>query len=402
MIENDKQTHILVECPELIASVRLGVLAPLAPLEKDGLCEVRFRRTVDIHKRDIEWCDVYVCVRGFERIHVFLSQVVKRSGRTLLYFLDDDLADIPSDIPSANFAILCNARENIQAILRNADALWVVNDHLGKKYSAWCPRVLLSRVPVDLTDIPRNPAPDRKLRVLYAGSLDHTPMIQKQLVPAILRLLDNYPENFSFTFIGADPGITVKDKLSYHPFLDSYDAYKKLVKSGRFHIGLAPIRPESFFGYKYYNKFIEYASDGIVGIYAFQRPYTEVVVDGYNGYLTDCEPEDWYQALLRAWRERDKLTLFADNAIALLQKDFSPRSVSDQLKNQGGDLLLRKTSGVVQWSFPYSLKGMFFIERIHYHFRRNRILAIPILGYRLIRKIGKSLLKWGQSHARRR
>ena len=58
----DRLTHILVECPALIASVQVGVLNALAPLE-GRICEVRFRETRRLKRKDIQWCDIFVCVR---------------------------------------------------------------------------------------------------------------------------------------------------------------------------------------------------------------------------------------------------------------------------------------------------------------------------------------------------
>ena len=61
-----RQTHILVECPEYIVSASLGVVECLNPLERAGLCEIRFMRTLSIRSRDLAWADLLVTVRGCE------------------------------------------------------------------------------------------------------------------------------------------------------------------------------------------------------------------------------------------------------------------------------------------------------------------------------------------------
>ena len=109
-------TNILVECSEKTASVQIGVLNLLAHLVKEGKIEVRFLCTRNLNKDALLWCDIYICVRGFERIHVELAKMAKRAGCFLVYFLDDDLIDIPADIPSADFLLQCNAKRNIQSI----------------------------------------------------------------------------------------------------------------------------------------------------------------------------------------------------------------------------------------------------------------------------------------------
>ena len=54
-----RRTHILVECPEKIASVKVGVLDALHPLEETAAI-VRFCETRNIRPEDICWADVLV------------------------------------------------------------------------------------------------------------------------------------------------------------------------------------------------------------------------------------------------------------------------------------------------------------------------------------------------------
>ena len=86
----ERLTHVLVECPDLIASVQVGVLNVLAPLE-GTICEVRFRETRRIRRKDIQWCDILICVRGCEVSTAMIISEAKRHGRLVFYFLDDDL-----------------------------------------------------------------------------------------------------------------------------------------------------------------------------------------------------------------------------------------------------------------------------------------------------------------------
>ena len=54
-----RKTHVLVECPELIASVKVGVLNALAILENNTL-QTRFCRTSDMQVCDLQWADILI------------------------------------------------------------------------------------------------------------------------------------------------------------------------------------------------------------------------------------------------------------------------------------------------------------------------------------------------------
>ena len=389
-------TKILVECPEMIASVRVGVLDPLAPLEKEGLLSIRFCRTADLKKQDVAWCDVYICVRGFEYVNCVLARMVKASGRFLVYFLDDDLGDMPANIPSAKFAHASDAKSHIKEILAQADVLWVVNELLAQKYSTWCKRVLLARVPARVEPIEEARFEETPLRVLYAGSTDHKEMVCSQLSPAIRQLSQAFPNHFSFTFIGADPQLPDLPNVRHIKFLDSYEAYQSTVREGRFAVGLAPLQDGFFYRCKYYNKFIEYTSRGIAGIYANQQPYTTVVKDGETGYLCGATPQAWELALQRCWADRGALRQCINGAQALLQQEFSEEAVGVLLKAQMPELLdYRATGKTVHWPLV-PIKALYYWNRIRYNFYCFGVGTIFVLMSKAIRKIWRTLCRLSQ------
>ena len=72
------KTNILVECPELISSVKIGVLDLLENREE---CNIEFRRTSTITKHDILWSDVVISVRGCEKASLKIMESANRAGR---------------------------------------------------------------------------------------------------------------------------------------------------------------------------------------------------------------------------------------------------------------------------------------------------------------------------------
>jgi len=295
-----RPTHILVECPDLIASVRVAVLNALEPLEKASICKVRFCKSCEICKEDLVWCDIFVCVRGSETISAYSVQEAKRLGRFVLYFLDDDLLHIPMDSMSRAYFEYGKHQKALVDCLAASDGLWVVNPRIQDCYLPLCGknRVIISRVPVQVENMPQQEE-SSVVRVIYAGSSDHQNLVRELLAPAVRLVLERCKGRIEFTFVGPDPDLGDCPEVSYHPFFDDYSQYREYVNSGRFQIGLAPTRLGNFYQCKYYNKFIEYTMMGVVGVYTNSSLYAQVVRNEENGILCDNTPDDWAKKIIQ-------------------------------------------------------------------------------------------------------
>lgn len=382
------KTKILVECPAQIASVRVGVLEPLRPLEAAGLCEVRYRDTKEIRRADIVWCDVLVCVRGCEYPTFRVVQAAKKAGRFLVYFLDDDLLHIPRGNASTDYFSDNKIQVYLVKILSMCDALWAVNPLILEQYGVWCPRGVLSRVPAQLQRTP--PAPGEVIHTLYAGSVDHSRIVQELVVPAVRKILKDFPGRMDFMFIGADPNLKHTPGVSFHSFFDSYDAYRNFVLDGNFSIGLAPSRNTPFYACKYFNKFIEYTSCGIAGVYSDCAPYTQIVRNGENGLLCGDSWENWY-AVLRTLLERPQLAAdCAGAASVLVENGFRPDAVARDLQAALPELcsFQAQVLGAAQISLP-PMSWVFYRERMYLLFRQYGFLAIFLLPGKACKVIWK-------------
>lgn len=371
-------TNILVECPALIPSVQVGVLNPLRPLEEAGLCKTRFLRTIKLTRKDIAWCDVYICVRGFESASLHWMSLAKKYRRVTVYFLDDDLLNIPKEAGSRAYFSDLVFRKCMVEMLALADVFWHVNAHLGEKYKPMVNgRLVLSRVPYECTDV--RPARYLPARVLYAGSTDHTETVRKYLSPAIRRICEEpRHKEVRFTFIGADPGLTGLDQVDFHPFFLDYDKYRDFVAQGGFQIGLAVVLDDDFYKCKYYNKYIEYTSIGAVGVYTRGEPYTLAIQDGMNGFLCDNSQDDWYRGIVTAIDSAEDRERCLNNARCDLLNNFTFSAVSSELISSIPELV-DYAAPHMRWipCFPYSPKMAFYFGRFHHQWRSIGWAAIP-------------------------
>lgn len=392
-MEKEKRiTRILVEYPKFTASVQMGVLRPLRFLEEEGKCALRCRETKEIRRRDVVWCDVVLCVRSCEYPTLQMVRTAKMAGRFLIYFLDDDLLDIPQGNASTRYFNDAQVRENLVGILSQCDVLWTVNRRIQEKYGRWCGRSLLAKVPAQRQrGVPRI---SEKIHVLYAGSIDHNALVRQKLTYAVKSLLEEYPEKVDFTFIGADLQLPRQPGMAQYPFFESYEQYRKTIREGDFSVGLAPALRSPFYQSKYYNKFIEYTENGLVGIYEDCEPYTVVVKDGENGFLCGERPEDWYEKLREVIGDKEKLQRAANQAAEMLEREFSPVQVSREISKGIPELASFRSRQVSsrELSLPW-MWGLFYWERTRLIGRMYGFRAVFIVPWRAARVVWKTIMK---------
>ena len=80
-------------------------------------------------------------------------------------------------------------------------------------------------------------------------------------------------------------------------------------------IGLAPMPESKFHECKYFNKYIEYASFGIVGVYSNVKPYIFGIKDNENGLLVNNDSDSWFNAISKLIDDDDLRTRISKNCI---------------------------------------------------------------------------------------
>lgn len=385
-------TNILVECPQLIASVRMGVLEPLKPLEESGLCTLRFQETKAITRQDLCWCDVLICVRGCEYPTLRVVQAAKAAGRFVAYFLDDDLLNVPDGNASTRYYRDRKIKVNLTKILELCDVLWAVNKEILRRYSAWCSRTVLLRVPTNVLRLP--PAYVEPIHILYAGSVDHSALVQEILTPVVRKILTEYPGRVDFTFIGADPGLSHVKGVVCYPFFESYEAYRQTVLSGEYAVGLAPVYLQPFYACKYYNKFIEYSSCGIAGVYSDCEPYRQIVRSGENGILCPNTFDGWFQALRQLIEVPRAAGELAAHAATQLRMEFNYPTVSQSLQLQLPEVVTfhAPDASKTEIHLP-NMQQLFYQERILLLVRMYGPLAALVIPFKAIKKLYKMIWK---------
>ena len=230
--------------------------------------------------------------------------------------------------------------------------------------------------------------------MLYAGSVDHSGLVQEKLSSAVIRILKDFAGKVDFTFVGANPALNDVAGVSVHPFFESYEDYQTFITDGDFTVGLAPAYDTSFYACKYYNKFIEYSSFGIAGLYENTQPYTQIVEHEKNGFLCGPSSEDWYTTLRAVLVSSERLRTVALTAQTLLLEEFSPEMVSEELSRWAPELVGFSAPRIATAEIELPpMRWIFHLERFWLMCRIYGPLSVFVVPLKTVKKLWKLLRK---------
>lgn len=302
--------HVLLIYREMIPSVRLCGHCQLEYLAEQGKLEYRAVQEMKLKAADLNWSDVVLLGRLDNWYEYQLARRLHEAGRTLVYILDDDLLNIPPEVSSAKYYGQKEIQGYIRGMIALSDAILSPSPLLLEKYARDGRRAIQIEEPaIDPVEYrPHDPA--RPVKIGFAGSIDRTDDLEHILKDALIRIKQEYGERVEFEFFGAIPSFADQLNATCIPYCDSYDEYRRMLNARQWDIGLAPMPDTPFHACKHYNKFVEYAAAGIVGVYSNVYPYTRITAFFGCGKLCDNNPKDWAKAirsLIGDWEYRETI-----------------------------------------------------------------------------------------------
>jgi glycosyltransferase involved in cell wall biosynthesis len=299
--------RVLASSEAPIPSAVLGVHAVFEALAARGLCTFETDSSVAPRAERLARSDAVVLVRGASPAERRILVEAKRLGRFVATFLDDDLERVPGEARSGYFFTSHAVRANVAFIVRRADAVLVCSERLGAELAArHGVRPLLVRQPRPprLPDEPRTlpsraARPAARLRIGFLGSVDHTSFLAGLLEEPLARLSRERGSELELVFCGAVPDFARRLGAECHDFEPDFTAWRRRALSLALDVGLAPLPDTPFHRCKYFNKYLEYASLGVAGVYSDVPPSADVVRDGVTGLLCANTASAWYDALTR-------------------------------------------------------------------------------------------------------
>ncbi|MBN1777968.1 MAG: glycosyltransferase [Clostridiales bacterium] len=340
--------------------------------------QINAKRSIAIKNTDIQWSDVIISVRSTCSISSGIAALCKKLQRFHIVLLDDNLFN-----HRRQDWFMKRRQKALGDTLHNTDLLLTPNPLLAKdigeayavKRSAHIDTTIHES---EITPFAGHSAPvGDVVRIVYYSNDGTSSYFTTLLAKAFEEISKSNRYKIEMTLIGIE---TLTDSLGCSqvkliPHL-SYTDFKKFLRNGHFDIGLAPvIEDDDFSKYKYFNKYMEYSAAGIPGIYSNCPPYTFVIKDGYNGFLSNNTTGDWQQAIISGIENNENRVACIQNAQHSLKTDFSFEKVSTALLQEIPELLTYrapkvKTNGMKWVKLKYSV--FIFSERIDSTFRTMR------------------------------
>lgn len=202
-------------------------------------------------------------------------------------------------------------------LLRLCDGIQASTPELARRWRERTDRPV-GIFPNQLTDIPPlSPARSRPITIGWGGSLGHL-ADWYQLAPGLQKWLDRNPD----VHLAVMTNENARQFFRLPPERYHFQTFGTLAEFfqflGRLDIGLAPLLPTDFNRCRSDVKFLEYASHGVIGVYADLEPYHDSIEHGRTGFLYRTEDELFacLDALVADARVRERIRQDAYSHVA--------------------------------------------------------------------------------------
>lgn len=387
---------VLSFCGDKIPSVVLGINNIFEYMSDKIDIGFTFKKTDMVKSKDIREADIVICVRGASDLDRDIVKLAKIYNRLIIYYLDDDLLNIPKYASVAPFYENKQIRQNMVYIMEISNILWISNANLKRKYGGYFERSYVIDIPVNIQEIKKKSSQNNirnkdVVKVCFAGSSDHIHMVDKMLSPVINHIAEKYSNEVYFYIIGVkSKKIKESVNIKIVEYFNNIQEYYEFVKKNEIDIGLAPLEESDFTSCKYYNKFLDYTCNGMVGIYSDTEPYKLIVKNEFNGMLAKNEKTSWEELLEKLILSKELREKIYFNAVKEVKENFSyeyiMRKVLEnipEIKNKGKYKIKKRNLYLEK---KIDLSSNFIIPRITNGFRIYGIKYLFIGSYKAVYK----------------
>ena len=280
-----------------------------------------FKYLTDVTPSDIDEHDMIILLRPNDIYSWKVADMARKAGHVAVVFCDDDLLHLPKSAATIPWR-----KRGLRKALAHSDVIWSSSRYIANKYRKLTKgkrKALTDTIlrPEELEGIDEIQKTGDKIKIVYAAAPSHAELFEKYIGPVIPKLYKEFGDKISFTFVSVHPEVSDYE-CEYIPGMPLME-YRKFMKENGFDIGLAPLEENRFTKCKYFNKFIEYTTQGTVGIYSKTEPFTYVVKDRINGFLAENTPEAWYSALKEAITDTALRKKCVENAVEYLRTNHT-------------------------------------------------------------------------------
>lgn len=340
-------------------------------LAAQNLIEYRHYPVDNVRKEALNWAEIVVLCRLDNTYERRLVQLLKKSGKSIIYVIDDDLLNIPAELSSGAYYAKAEIQANVRSMMAMSDALISPSPILLSKYAKNGKKGILLEEPA-IDPVSYTPhEPNKPVRIGFAGSTDRTGDIERILKEASLRIKQEYGKGVEFVFYGAIPAFSVELEAECVPYSASYEEYRRTINALHLDIGLAPMPDTAFHACKHYNKFIEYAAANTVGIFSDVSPYDRLTA--LCGWKLLCEntSDSWYCMMKKLLDHPEELDMLKHNVADLAAKQFSVPVIAQTLWAELQDVLVNPEQKEIGAMALNVIRGEAMLRRLASGLKRN-------------------------------
>jgi len=392
---------VLSFCGDKIPSVVLGINNIFEYMNDKIDIEFTFKKTDMVKSKDIREADIVICVRGASDLDRDIVKLAKIYNRLIIYYLDDDLLNIPKYSGVSLFYENKQIRENMIYIMETSDILWTSNTNIRKKYGIYFERSYVMDIPINIQEIEKNNSKSDTenkdiVKICFAGSSDHIHMVDKMLSPVINNIAKKYSDQVYFYIIGVKPQkIKESNNVKIVEYFNNIQEYYDFVQKSGIDIGLAPLEASDFTACKYYNKFLDYTCNGMVGIYSDVEPYKLIVKSEFNGMLAKNEESSWEELLEKLILSKELREKIYFNAVKEVKEKFSYDYIMKKVLENIPEIKNQKKYKIKKRNLylekKVDLSSNFIVQRVANGFKIYGIKYLFIGSYKAVYKTLKYL-----------
>lgn len=296
-----------------------------------GKVNSKFCQIQGVKACDIDLADVLIFIRPNDITSLSIAEQAKKSGRIVAILQDDDILILPKENPFAPWR-----KKYLTQMLKGTDILISSSQCLIDRYKERFQVKRTWRIDTIVRTEEFSTVRKREhnqIKLVYAASPKHIGLFNQFILPIVPKLAEKYGKGITLTFVGMYPDIeNIKsvidiDVISSMPLLE----YRKFMQEQQFDIGLAPLVTNDFTACKYFNKYLEYTTANIVGVYSKTEPYISVISDEKNGFLANNDIDSWYQTLCRAIDNRELRNTCLENAVVHIKNNHTADAIAERL-----------------------------------------------------------------------
>lgn len=301
----------------------LCVKIPFDILEGKGVLEYKSIDTDEFDEKMLDSYDAVLCVRYYHDFAYSLLKMTKKIKKPFFWLIDDNYSGLRFE--NGNVIHEENINPDYERMYKESTCVFVYSGgmyHFGSRLTDKIVR-LPTIQPDNRKLLEKQTQKDDKIVIGFMGTLkrDHD---FEFVLPAIMQIIQKYGELVRFEFIGYYPeALHDNTSVKHFDFIQDYDEFREFFAGRCWDIALAPLHQSLFNASKTNNKYREYSSFHIAGIYSDIEAYS-CVENGINGLKISNTKEQWFDAMCSLIEDETLRNKLADYALKDVLKNYNP------------------------------------------------------------------------------